>query len=150
MMYQDECVAGVGVSGVEGMRDALEVLAEGLAFPEGQVAMPDGSVIVVEIGAGRIARVWGNGRKEAIAEPGGGPNGAQLGVDGGLYVCNNGGVDHEGGCYLDAPENIGRIERVNLSTGRVERLFDHCDGEPLSGPNDLVVDETGGIWYPPV
>ena len=31
-------------------------IANGLRFPEGPIAMPDGSVIVVEIEAGRITR----------------------------------------------------------------------------------------------
>ena len=36
---------------------AVEIVAEGLQFPEGPVWMQDGSVIVVEIAAGRITRV---------------------------------------------------------------------------------------------
>ncbi len=35
----------------------FEIVADGLAFPEGPVWMQDGSVIVVEIAAGRITRV---------------------------------------------------------------------------------------------
>ena len=66
-------------------------IANGLRFPEGPIAMPDGSVIVVEIEAGRITRCWGDNRKEVIATPGGGPNGLALGPDGMLYLCNNGG-----------------------------------------------------------
>jgi len=52
----------------------FELVADGLAFPEGPVAMADGSVIVVEVAGGRITRCWGDGRKEILAEPGGGPN----------------------------------------------------------------------------
>ena len=39
----------------------LEIVAEGLRFPEGPVAMPDGSVILVEIAAGRITRIRPDG-----------------------------------------------------------------------------------------
>ena len=49
------------------------IMAEGLAFPEGPVMMDDGSVIVVEIAAGRITRVKRDGTKQVIATPGGGP-----------------------------------------------------------------------------
>ena len=35
----------------------FEVLAEGLAFPEGPIAMADGSVILVEIARGTLTRV---------------------------------------------------------------------------------------------
>ena len=62
---------------------SLRELATGLRFPEGPVAMEDGSVIVVEMGAGRITRVKPDGSKQLIAEPGGGPNGLAIGPDGG-------------------------------------------------------------------
>src|SRR3546814_15174021 len=69
----------------------LSTIATSLRFPEGPVAMPDGSVIVVEIAAGRITRVRPDGTKETVAEHGGGPNGLAIGPDGKLYCCNNGG-----------------------------------------------------------
>jgi gluconolactonase len=130
----------------------LAVLAEGLLFPEGPIAMPDGSVILVEIKSGTLTRVW-NGKTEVIAILGGGPNGAALGPDGAVYVCNNGGFEwHEVfGVLLPghaaADYTTGRIERVDLSTGKVERLYDSIDGHRLSGPNDLVFDKSGGFWF---
>jgi gluconolactonase len=36
----------------------FEVIAEGLQFPEGPIAMPDGSVILVEIRRKTLTRVW--------------------------------------------------------------------------------------------
>lgn len=119
----------------------LEVFAEGLSFPEGPVVMEDGSVIVVETEAGRLTRCRSN-RKETVSEPGGGPNGAAIGPDGALYVCNNGGSVH-----LGAERQQGRIERIDISTGRVERVYDHYCGVPLSAPNDLVFDHDGNLWF---
>ena len=69
----------------------LRVLATGLEFPEGPVAMPDGSVVLVEIRGRRLTRVYRDGRKEVVAQIPGGPNGAALGPDGKMYICNNGG-----------------------------------------------------------
>jgi len=132
----------------------VELIADGLGFPEGPVVMADGSVIVVEIAASRVSRVsrcWnghsGEARRETICEIGGGPNGAAIGPDGALYICNNGGMDHVTMSSAHGPGAQGRIERLDLATGKVERLYDSCDGVSLEGPNDLVFDADGRIWF---
>lgn len=117
-----------------------EIVAEDLVFPEGPVVMADGSVIVVEIHAGRVTRCWGR-RKETVCQPGGGPNGAAIGPDGALWICNSGARIRG-----EAPEQ-GRIERIDLATGKAERLWDSCDGVPLSAPNDLMFDADGNLWF---
>ena len=132
----------------------LNVITEDLRFPEGPIWFEDGSVVVVEIRGGCLTRVHPDGRKEVVAETGGGPNGAAMGPDGKCYVCNNGGFEwHEvrPGLILpgeQAPDySGGRIERVDLSSGKVEVLYDACDGHPLRGPNDIVFDDSGGFWF---
>ena len=108
----------------------FEIFAEGLGFPEGPVWMEDGSIILVEIYKGCITRIWGDGKTEVIAETGGGPNGAAIGPDGALWICNNGGFKyHERDGLLipgHCPDDYsgGRIERVDLTTGKVERVLD--------------------------
>lgn len=139
-------------------RDAMAVpgariLAEGLRFPEGPVVLPDGRIALVEIAAGRITAVDAKGTKTVIAMPGGGPNGLARGPDGMLYLCNNGGFEwiEDGGILRpqgQPPDYAGgRIERIDASTGAVTRLYDACDGCPLRGPNDLVLDAEGGLWF---
>ena len=66
----------------------VRVLATDLEFPEGPVVMPDGSVVLVEIRGRRLTRVWPDGRKQVVAEIPGGPNGAALGPDGKIWICN--------------------------------------------------------------
>ncbi len=130
----------------------LDVLATGLKFPEGPIAMSDGSVVLVEIARGTLSRVW-DGKVEVIADLGGGPNGAAIGPDGQCYVCNNGGfawLERNGRLYPgEQPDNYssGRIEKVDLASGAVEVLYTHCDGQPLRGPNDIVFDADGGFWF---
>ena len=117
--------------------------------------MPDGSVILVEIEAGRLTRVQPSGAKEIVAEPGGGPNGAAMGADGACYVCNNGGFkwayDEEPGSMRPVGQAddyvTGRIERIDIQTGKVETLYDDCNGNRLSGPNDIVFDRKGNMWF---
>ncbi len=128
-------------------------MAEGLQFPEGPIAMPDGSVLLVEIARGTVSRVRPDGTIEVVAECGGGPNGIALGPDGQVYVCNNGGfVWHEvNGMTLpgNQPDDYtgGKIQRVDVETGEVELLYDEVDGIMLRGPNDLVFDDDGGFWF---
>jgi len=137
---------------MDGATSNLTVLAEGLRFPEGPIAMPDGSILLVEIARGTLTRVR-DGSIEVVAELGGGPNGAAIGPDGACYVCNNGGFiwhDSRGRLFPgDEPTNYsgGRIERVDLATGQVTTVYNHCDGRALRGPNDLVFDHTGGFWF---
>ena len=128
-------------------------ITTGLQFPEGPIAMPDGSIIVVEIQRGTVSRVSPEGSIEVIATPGGGPNGAAIGPDGACYICNNGGFEwHERNGLVfpgDQPNDYsgGRIERVDLSSGEVSVLYTECNGNPLRGPNDIVFDRQGGFWF---
>ncbi|HZZ89918.1 MAG TPA: SMP-30/gluconolactonase/LRE family protein [Caulobacteraceae bacterium] len=132
----------------------FQVVTEGLQFPEGPIAMQDGSVVLVEIRRQTLTRVHADGRQEIIAKVGGGPNGAAIGPDGAAYICNNGGFE-----WIDRPDGItaphgtahdyktGSIQRVDLSTGEVTTLYTECDGRPLRGPNDIVFDRDGGFWF---
>lgn len=131
----------------------MELVVDGLKFPEGPIAMSDGSVILVEIARGTLTRVLPDGGTQIIAQLGGGPNGAAMGPDGAIYVCNNGGFT-----WIEAGDRLipgdeaadysgGRIERVDLATGKVQTLYTEYDGNPLKGPNDIVFDRQGGMWF---
>jgi gluconolactonase len=132
----------------------MKVMARSLQFPEGPVAMADGSVIIVEMARETLSRVHPDGRVEVVAQLGGGPNGAAMGPGGMVYVCNNGGFDwvRRG----ERPKASGRlppgytggwIEVVDPRTGKAERLYESCGGNRLRGPNDLVFDRHGGFWF---
>jgi gluconolactonase len=129
-------------------------VAEGLRFPEGPVAMDDGSVLVVEIDRGTLSRVTPDGGIEVVADCGGGPNGAALGPDGRVWIANNGGCFRFldlGGLLIpgDVPDTYsgGSIQAVDLTTGEVESVYTDCEGRPLRAPNDLVMDGHGGFWF---
>jgi len=132
----------------------LEIVATGLGFPEGPIALPDGSVLVVEIGGRSLAQVHPGGAIDRLAMLEGGPNGAAIGPDGALYVTNNGGsfqfIDM-GGLNVPGPtppsHTGGSIQRVDLASGKITTLYTECDGKPLVGPNDLVFDRQGGFWF---
>lgn len=131
----------------------MELVTEGLQFPEGPIAMADGSVVLVEIKRQTLTRVNPDGSHEVIAELGGGPNGAAIGPDGAVYVCNNGGfewIENEGMLIPHGTPDFyetGKIQRVELADGSVTTVYDECDGIKLRGPNDIVFDAEGGFWF---
>jgi gluconolactonase len=131
----------------------MRIIASGLRFPEGPVWTSDGSVLLVEIERKTLTRVWPDGRVEVVAQMDGGPNGAAVGPDGRIYITNNGGFGwiREGNTLrtgLQPPDyQGGSIDVVDSKTGRIERLYDSCDGRRLVGPNDLVFDTYGGFWF---
>lgn len=129
----------------------IKVIASDLGFPEGPVAMADGSVILGEISGSKVTRVAADGSKTEIGRAGGGPNGIAVGPDGALYVCNNGGNAYSGGGFLStgpaAEYQGGYIQRIDPKSGDTRTLYTHCDGEKLSAPNDIVFDTEGGFYF---
>jgi gluconolactonase len=134
-------------------------VATGLEFPEGPIAMPDGSVLLVEIRRGTLTRVESDGKVDVVADLGGGPNGAAIGPDGACYVVNNGGflwseldgmlIPFDLKTMSNQPPDFagGWVNRVDLATGEHTVLYKECDGQPFKGPNDIVFDDSGGFWF---
>jgi gluconolactonase len=150
---------GLGLAGVmlPGALRATEqgsrTLASGLAFPEGIVTTRDGGAIFVEIGEGRVSRVDRMGKLSVVAKTGGGPNGATIGADGAIYIANDGGLsfDRSSGRWMvvgmPADYTGGSIQRIDPRTGAVKTLYTEVGGYRLRGPNDIVCDEWGGLWF---
>jgi gluconolactonase len=134
---------------------AFTEITTGLQFPEGPVAMPDGSVILTELFASRLTRVAPDGTKTTVAEINGSPNGLAVGPDGALYLCNNGNAFtplNMGDLLYPGPFDEskyigGRIQRVDIATGTVTDLYTHCGTTPLRAPNDIVFDKQGGFYF---
>jgi Gluconolactonase len=129
----------------------VRILATGLGFPEGPVAMPDGSVILTEIRNNRCSRVTPDGKVSLFSATGGGPNGLAVGPDGALYLCNNGGSRYVEGVSMGQGPHPdykgGSIQRLDRATGAATTLYSECDGHRLSAPNDIVFDKAGGFYF---
>src|SRR5215813_3161028 len=117
----------------------VKILAHGLGFPEGPVAMPDGSVVLTEIRNNRCSRVAPDGKVSLFSATGGGPNGLAIGPDGAFYLCDNGGSRYvEGVSMGQGPHpdyKCGAIQRIDPHTGEPTTLYTACNGNKLSAPN---------------
>jgi gluconolactonase len=136
----------------------FEVIVSDLGFPEGPVVLDDGTILAVDIEGGRVVRVEG-GRVSVVATPGGGPNGLAMADPQTAVVANNGGflwttvngfripIDHA--THTNEPPGFsgGWVESVDLRSGEITRLYDSYEGRSLRGPNDLVFDAMGGLWF---
>ncbi len=132
-----------------------DIITDELNFPEGPIYLNDDSVLLGEIARGTLTKVFMNGKKEILCELGGGPNGAAIGPDGYCYICNNGGFEWDISKDKKFMRPIlqsktyknGRIEKVNLKSGKFQTLYDSCNDIPLNGPNDIVFDKKGNFWF---
>ena len=115
-----------------------ETLAQGLKFPEGPALSPDGTTLyAVNVQSSAISRLdlkTKAFRYDWVTLPAGGRgNGMTLGPDGALYVAD-----------------VGRklIARISLPDGRVTTVVDKDPGGgAFRGPNDLIFDKHGGIYF---
>lgn len=124
-------IPGVVAPGVE-----AELVQEGYTFTEGPLGTPDGGLYFTDLReVNRIYRLDGGGRISVFRENSNGTNG--------LAYTRSGELVGAEGSGKRAGKRISRIgpdgRSVELSAG---------DGQkPLMGPNDLIVDAKGGIYF---
>lgn len=137
---------------------ALEVVGTELGYLEGPVVGLDGTIHALDLRENRIWRLDG-GRPAVAACVDGCPNGMALLSPTTAVVTNNGGFPWTdvGGTrhpidvvhHTNEPPDFrgGWLEQVDLASGDVVRLFDSDEARTFRGPNDVVVDEVGGMWF---
>jgi sugar lactone lactonase YvrE len=129
------------------MSGKAEIHARGLGFPEGPVALGDGSIAFVDLLHQKVRR-FRNGKLSEICALQGSPNGMRLGPDGALYVANNGGLAPISLEKIEAlqPQITGRIQRISAE-GTVSDLAVKLPGDGPWRPNDLVFTPRGDIVF---
>lgn len=130
-----------------------ELIASGIAVPEGPTWCPDGTLVVTAVAEAALYRIWPEERrKERIAVTKGGPNSTALASDGGFLVTQNGGIDFRTqprlpGTGLDdfvmpEPHFVEPgLQRV-APDGTVTRLIGG-----MQAPNDLAIGPDGTVWF---
>lgn len=112
---------------------AFEVLAEGFAFTEGATWHPlDEHVTFTDIPNSRIHRWFaGSGETVVLRDPSGMTNGTTYDREGRLLMCEH------------ATSRVTRLE----ADGSISVLAERWQGAELNSPNDIVVDDSGAIWF---
>ncbi len=107
------------------------ILCDDLAFPEGPLALPDGTWLVTELARARgcVARVLRDGSRRKLAYTGR-PNGLATTKDGTIWV---------------AESLTPSILRMTLA-GETETVLTAVGDVPLLWPNDLCVGPDGALY----
>jgi len=108
----------------------MNLLHDGLRFPEGPAFAPDGSLWCVELKGGGLCR-----RHEGVLEriaTGGEPNGIAIDTAGRIWFC-------------DAGQRSIRVH--DPRDGSTRTVADLLDGVALGKPNDLAFDTAGNLLF---
>src|SRR5262249_19224225 len=128
-----------------------EIIADGIAFGEGPVWVPEGtpggpSLVVTSVAAGALYRIPpGGGRANELAHTGGGANGAALAADGSILVTQNGGID-----FSKMPLDVDypyHPTTSGLQLATVDGAVRYLADQDLQAPNDLVAAADGTVYF---
>jgi gluconolactonase len=108
------------------------IFSTGLKQPEGPVALPDGSWLIVEGGAQRgcVTHISVDGQAKRVIQKTGRPNGLAVDSRGVIWV---------------AESKTPSLVRLTME-GKVDVVATGCDGEPFLYPNDLCFGPDGAIY----
>jgi gluconolactonase len=112
--------------------------AGAFAFLEGPAATDAGDLYFTDLKNNRIWKRTAQGVETVFRERANYANGLAIDGQGRLLAAENGDP---------AAGTPARITRTDLATGRLEVLASGFGGKALSGPNDLVVDGRGRIFF---
>lgn len=109
-----------------------QIFAIGLSAPEGPVALPDGTWLIVEGGADRgcVTHISADGATKKVVKKTGRPNGLAVDSKGAIWV---------------AESKQPSLVRLTME-GKAEVVATGCDGEAFLFPNDLCFGPDGGLY----
>lgn len=101
-------------------------------FTEGPAYSPKGFLLFSDIPNERIVRYDNDGSSSDYLKPSGKSNGLVFDAAGHLYACQGG---------------ARRVVRISAVDGKIEVLCDQYEGKKLNSPNDLALDNQGGLYF---
>lgn len=117
-------IPGIGPAG------EVQKLHTGLQFTEGPTAAGEDQLYFSDIPANRIYRQDGEGNLATFLEPSNHTNGLMV-IGSKLFAC----------------EMDGRVVEIDLKTKAVRVVASEYQGKRFNAPNDLVVDQSGGVYF---
>jgi len=121
-----------------------ELVLDGIGFAESPASVSDGSIIFVDLYAGKVLAHEPNGtRVRDLAYVGGSPNAAIPTRNGGLLITQNGG---KVGPWQSPDQREASIQYVRPG-GQVQYLATEVDGIGLRAPNDLVFGPDNLLYF---
>ncbi|MEY4178087.1 MAG: hypothetical protein RLY70_1661 [Planctomycetota bacterium] len=118
-------IAGLGPKG------PVRKLHGDLKFTEGPAADRAGNLYFSDIPAERIYKLDAAGALSVFLEPSKHTNGLMIHANGNIVAC----------------EMDGRLVEIDIATKQVKALADGYQGTRFNAPNDLVLDQTGGVYF---
>ena len=108
------------------------IFSTGLSNPEGPVALPDGTWLIVEGGGERgcVTHISADGKLKRVIKKTGRPNGLAVDANGVIWV---------------AESKTPSLVRLTMD-GKAEAVATACDGEAFLFPNDLCFGPDGGLY----
>lgn len=108
------------------------IFSRGFIAPEGPVALPDGTWLIVEGGAERgcVTHISADGQSKSVIKKTGRPNGLAVDSKGVIWV---------------AESKTPSLLRLTMD-GKADVVATECDGEPFLFPNDLCLGPDGDIY----
>jgi len=108
------------------------IFTNGLSAPEGPVALPDGTWLIVEGGAerGSVTHISADGSTKRVVKKTGRPNGLAVDSQGVIWV---------------AESKYPSLVRLTME-GKAEVVATGCDGQPFLFPNDLCFGPDGALY----
>ena len=110
--------------------DSVAKIGIGLQRPEDVVVSRDGRVWASDQ-ASACAEILPGGTLRRVGKAGGAPNGINMDLDGNIIIAN----------FFDGP-----LQKLDVTTGRVETICTEVEGVRLTHANYPLIDTRGNIW----